>query len=477
MNRALACLLLALLAWVACPGLTEPPACSGACGRQSSSSGAEAGGHDLVDQPRFHGEKLSLNFQDIAVRSALQLIADFTQTNLVVSDTVTGSVTLRLEEVPWDQALDIILKIKGLAHRQEGGVLMVAPAEEIKAREQLALQSREQLSALTPLRTEFIEVKYAKAKEMLHLFQNSSSGEGVLSSRGSVIVDDRTNAIIITDTDQRIAAFRYVLDRLDVPVRQVLIEARIVTVNATFSRHLGVRWGGLGRGALAGEGARTGNFYGGSLATLGEISSSASDALPSPGNDGLIVDLGRGGGASFALGLARKNFLLELELDAMETEGQGEVIARPKVITADKQQASIASGSQIPYQEAAASGATSTSFIDAVLGLKVTPQITPDDRIIMDLSVTQDSIGEIFNGVPSINTNSIETRVLVNDGQTIVLGGVFSTTKTRGVSKVPLLGDLPLLGRLFRSSSQTESKTELLIFITPRLLRDRLTSR
>ena len=440
---------------------------------------------DSVDQAfRFRGEKLSLNFQDIEIRSVLQLIADFTDLNLVASDTVAGQITLRLKNVPWDQALEIIMKTKGLDKRLVGNVLMVAPAEELRAREQLELESRQQLSELAPLRTEFIEVKYASAGEIFALFQGAGNGndgegggsEGVISSRGSVIVDERTNSIIITETTERINDFRDVLDRLDVPVRQVLIEARIVTATSSFGESIGVRWGALGTGNYNDGGTQT--QFGGSLTTLGEIRDTASqgDPLVFSSDDNLIVDLGAAGNApAFAFGLVDDNFLLELELSALETEGRGEVIARPKVITADKQEASISSGDQIPYQEASSSGATATQFIDAVLGLKVTPRITPDDRIIMDLDVSQDSIGAVFNGVPSIRTNSLQTQVLVSDGETIVLGGVFQTVVSEGISKTPILGDLPWVGALFRQKTRSDDKQELLIFITPRLIRDSFT--
>lgn len=440
---------------------------------------------DSVDQAfRFRGEKLSLNFQDIEIRSVLQLIADFTDLNLVASDTVAGQITLRLKNVPWDQALEIIMKTKGLDKRLVGNVLMVAPAEELRAREQLELESRQQLSELAPLRTEFIEVKYASAGEIFALFQGAGNGndgegggsEGVISSRGSVIVDERTNSIIITETTERINDFRDVLDRLDVPVRQVLIEARIVTATSSFGESIGVRWGALGTGNYNDGGTQT--QFGGSLTTLGEIRDTASqgDPLVFSSDDNLIVDLGAAGNApAFAFGLVDDNFLLELELSALETEGRGEVIARPKVITADKQEASISSGDQIPYQEASSSGATATQFIDAVLGLNVTPRITPDDRIIMDLDVSQDSIGAVFNGVPSIRTNSLQTQVLVSDGETIVLGGVFQTVVSEGISKTPILGDLPWVGALFRQKTRSDDKQELLIFITPRLIRDSLT--
>ena len=431
---------------------------------------------------RFRGEKLSLNFQDIEIRSVLQLLADFTDLNLVASDTVAGRITLRLKKVPWDQALEIIMKTKGLDKRLVGNVLMVAPAAELQAREQLELESRQQIRELAPLQTEFIEVKYASASEIYRLFKGAEGddgGEGVISNRGSVIVDERTNSIIITDTTDRINEFRQVLDRLDVPVRQVLIEARIVTAASSFGESLGVRWGALGFQNY--DDGETFAHFGGSLTTLGELKdfqSSEDAAFNYSTEDNLIVDLGAGGAATtFAFGVVGEDYLLDMELSALETEGRGEVIARPKVITADKQSASIASGDQIPYQEASSSGATATQFVDAVLGLTVTPRITPDDRIIMDLEVNQDSIGAVFNGVPSIRTNSIQTQVLVNNGETVVLGGVFQTVVSEGITKTPLLGDLPWVGNLFRQKSKSDDKQELLIFITPRLIRDSLTQR
>jgi type IV pilus assembly protein PilQ len=427
---------------------------------------------------RFRGEKLSLNFQDIEIRSVLQLIADFTDLNLVASDTVGGRITLRLKNVPWDQALEIIMKTKGLDKRQVGNVLMVAPAAELAAREKLELESRQQISELAPLRTEFIEVKYASATEIFSLFQASDETEGVVSNRGSVIVDERTNSIILTETTKRINEFRAVLDKLDVPVRQVLIEARIVTASSNFGKSLGVRWGGLGFNNYNDGSIETQS--GGSLTTVGEVRDTLSvgEPLSFTSPEHLIVDLGVGSAeaTSFAVGIVSDKYLLELELSALETEGSAEVIARPKVITADKQQASISSGVQIPYQEASSSGATSTSFAEAVLGLDVKPQITPDGRIIMELEVKQDTVGAVFNGVPSINTNSISTQVLVNDGETIVLGGIFTTQVTESVTKTPFLGDLPYVGSLFRRNQKTDQKQELLIFITPRLIKESLTS-
>ncbi len=427
------------------------------------------------DMFRFTGEKLSLNFQDIEVRSVLQLIADFTDLNLVASDTVSGRITLRLKNVPWDQALELILKTKGLDKRQVGNVLLVAPAAEIAAREKLELENQKQISELAPIRTEFVQIRYASATELFDLFNNTGSDQSMLSERGSVIVDERTNSIILSDTADRLEEFRRVIAQLDVPVRQVLIEARIVTASDTFSRELGIRWGG---GAIKSNGPST-LKYGGSLETLSELQDAivnGSGTITSPGD--LVVDLGvtGPGTTSFGIGITGEGYLLDLELSALASEGHAEVVARPKVITADKSPATIESGVEIPYQEATSSGATSTSFKDAVLSLEVTPQITPDDRIIMELNVKQDTVGQVFNGVPSINTNEIETQVLVDNGQTLVLGGIFSTDKNISTTKTPFLGDLPYVGRLFRRTLERDDKQELLIFITPRIIQDSLTN-
>ncbi|TDJ26254.1 MAG: type IV pilus secretin PilQ [Gammaproteobacteria bacterium] len=430
---------------------------------------------------KYTGEKLSLNFQDIEVRSVLQLIADFTDLNLVASDTVSGRITLRLKNVPWDQALDLILKTKGLDKRQVGNVLLVAPAAEIAAREKLELENQKQISELAPLRTEFIQISYASAMELFELFSNASSESGdqsMLSPRGSVIVDERTNSIILTDTADRLNEFRRVIAQLDVPVRQVLIEARIVTANANFSEQLGIRWGG---GALKHVGIPAVWKFGGSRDTLSELQNIITDPLgegsiTSPGD--LVVDLGvsGAGASSFGIGFTGEGYLLDLELSALTSEGHAEVVARPKVITADKSTAMIESGVEIPYQEATSSGATSTSFKDAVLSLEVTPQITPDNRIIMELNVKQDTVGQVFNGIPSINTNEIQTQVLVDNGQTIVLGGVFQTDRNISTTKTPFLGDLPYIGRFFRRTIERDDKQELLIFITPRIIQDSLTN-
>lgn len=437
----------------------------------------------------FVGEKLSLNFQDIEVRSVLQLIADFTELNLVASDTVSGRITLRLDSVPWDQALDLVLKTKGLDKRQIGNVLMVAPAAEIAERERQELETLKQLEELAPLRTEYIRVRYASAKEMFTLFgeggsggSGGSGGEGagslstgsVLSDRGSAIVDERTNSIIVTDTEERITNFKKLVEQLDIPIRQVLIEARIVIANSTFSKELGVRWAALQTTTSKG-GAHTHNTSG-ALETLeADNFDDTTGAWTAPLDQASMVDLGVINPAGqLTMGLFTDNGLLALELSALEDSGHAEIVSQPKLITGDKQQATIESGTEIPYQEASASGATSTSFKEAVLKLDVTPQITPDDRIIMDLVINQDTIGDrdLSSGIPTIDVTQLETQVLVGNGQTVVLGGIFQTETGTNVSKVPVLGDIPYVGRLFRKDVNVENKRELIIFITPKILAD-----
>ena len=431
----------------------------------------------------YSGEKLSFNFQDIEVRAALLLIADFAGSNLVASDTVSGNITLRLKQVPWDQALDLILRTKGLGKRVEGNVLLVAPAEELAAREKLELTNLKQMSELAPLQTEFMQVRYANASDLFGLLTRGDSDVSVLSDRGSVIVDERTNAVVLTDTEDNLAKVRDVIAQLDIPVRQVQIESRIINANANFSEQLGVRWGG---GALKRMGSPDAGDpssvlkLGGSRETLAELQNIAvkgGGAITSP--DDLVVDLGVSGqGATrFGIGVANGiDYLLDLEISALATEGHAEIVARPTLITADKQPATIQSGVEIPYQEASSSGATSTTFKQAVLSLEVTPRITPDERIIMDLRVHQDSVGQVFNGVPSIDTTAISTRVLVQNGQTLVLGGMFRTDRNFSATKTPLLGDIPYLGRLFRRTIERDDKQELLIFITPRIIDDAGTS-
>lgn len=434
----------------------------------------------------YSGEKLSLNFQDIEVRSVLQLIADFTSLNLVASDSVSGKITLRLQNVPWDQALDLILKTKALDKRTIGNVMLVAPADEIAQRERLEMESNNQSEKLAALRSEFIQVNYARASDMLGLISGPSR---LLSERGSASVDSRTNTLIILDTSRRIEEIRDVIQRLDVPVKQVMIEARIVLATTNFAKELGVKWG-VGR-----DDVRSNRRYiaGGSRRTLGEIRDAELEEVTIGGQtfvqrkyeftqpDDLAVDLGvdRAGASSIALGLIDSdNLILDLELSALQSDGKGEVVATPKVLTADKQKAKISTGSQIPYQESSSSGATTTRFKEAELSLEVTPSITPDGRINMELMVNNDSIGEILpNGAVTINTNRVTTNVLVDDGQTVVLGGVFRTETAKGVTKTPFLGDIPYLGKLFRKDVTRNDKQELLIFVTPRLVSDALASK
>ncbi|KXO09413.1 type IV pilus secretin PilQ [Marinobacter excellens] len=415
----------------------------------------------------YTGDKLSLNFQDIEVRSVLQLIADFTGLNLVASDTVGGSITLRLQNVPWDQALDLILKTKGLDKRQIGNVLLVAPAEEIAARERLELETNKQIAELAPVRLDIIQVNYAKAGDIVALIR---ADEELISSRGFVSSDVRTNTISVRETQQKLEEIRRLVGTWDVPVRQVSIEARIVRAQNNVSEELGVRWGAQGRATA--DGGSDNIIIGGSQGGLAGISPSGPLSLPSD----LNVDLGvtRAGSSSVALGYIGTDFLLDLELSAFETDGRAEVVSQPRVVTADRQSASIKSGEEIPYQEATSSGATNVEFKEAVLSLEVTPQITPDDKIIMDLVVNQDSRGEVTAGIPSINTNSVTTQVLVANGETVVLGGIFQSEVATQTTKTPFLGDIPYLGRLFKRTEHIDERSELLIFVTPKIIKNDL---
>ena len=449
----------------------------------------------------YTGEKLSLNFQDIKVRSVLQLIADFTELNLVTSDSVDGSITLRLQDVPWDQALELILKTKGLDKRQIGNVLMVAPAAEIAERERQEIETIKQLQELAPLQTEFIRIRYASARELFKLFDSEETDEGedvgagstgsILSPRGRVVVDERTNALLITDTADKIEEFRRLIANIDVPLRQVLVEARIVVATDNFDQQVGVQWGG----GAAEQG--TGDRFGitGSLDSLLNEVGADDDELTSifdfaNGNgsiqfpDANFVDLGIsdsiGQPQSIAVGFLSDNFALNAELSAIAAEGRGEVVSQPRVITGDKQEAEIKTGEEIPYVESSASGRSTIKFREAVLSLKVTPSITPDNRLILDLVITQDSRSEDFvfgennSQVPIILKNEIRTQALVDNGKTIVLGGVFRESELEQETKVPLLGDIPVLGRLFKRTIVGNEKNELLIFITPRILTDRV---
>lgn len=415
-----------------------------------------------TDRAAYSGEKLSLNFQDIEVRSVLQLIADFTNLNLVASDTVQGGITLRLQNVPWDQALDLVLKTKGLDKRKVGNVLLVAPADEIAARERQELESQKQIADLAPLRRELLQVNYAKAADIAKLFQSVTSAEAKADERGTITVDERTNNIIAYQTQDRLDELRRIVAQLDIPVRQVMIEARIVEANVDYDKSLGVRWGGSiqNKGNWNSSGVTTGD----------------STTIGTPGSTGTnqpFVDLGASGNTS-GIGIAfiTDNVLLDLELTAMEKTGNGEIVSQPKVVTSDKETAKILKGTEIPYQEASSSGATSVSFKEASLSLEVTPQITPDNRIIMEVKVTKDEPDYLnkVQDVPPIKKNEVNAKVLVNDGETIVIGGVFSNTQSKVVDKVPFLGDVPYLGRLFRRDVVSEKKSELLVFLTPRIM-------
>ncbi len=422
----------------------------------------------------YTGERLSLNFQDIEVRSVLQLLADFTGINIVVSDTVTGRVTLRLKNVPWDQALDIILKTKALAMRKNGNIILVAPTEELAAREKLELEALQQVEELAPLRTEMIQVNYAKAAEIQDIL--SGSDASLLSERGTVTTDERTNTLLVQDTEEKLNDIRALVTRLDVPVRQVLIESRIVIANDDFNKELGARFGVTGTsdsGLRAADG--NGIVSSGNLNATTQFLNGDDIEAPDRWNVNLPATNATG---SFALALARLPFgtLLELELSAMQAEGQGEVVSSPRVITANQREALIEQGVEIPYLEASSSGAATIAFRKAVLALKVTPQITPDERIIMDLVVNNDTVGERFGSgaldVPSIDTREVSTQVLVNNGETVVLGGVYQQVTRNEVNRVPFFSDLPLVGRLFTNTEVEDDKTELLVFITPKIIKE-----
>lgn len=435
---------------------------------------------DRIKEERFPytGEKLSLNFQDIEVRTVLQIIADFTGFNLVASDSVQGSITLRLKNVPWDQALDIVLKSQGLAKQLVGNVMMIGPADQIANRQKIEAEANKQVEEFAPLRTEFLQIRYAKASDILALVFSENS---ILSSRGTASVDPRTNTLMVHDTTSSIEAVRRAIKVLDVPVKQVMIEARIVVASTNVGEELGIRWGG-GYGVL-----QNGNITtaGGNLDTVSRFNNNiiAQQAGESAEeidlNEASIVNLPVTAGAatSIAFGLNTDDFMLDLELSALESDGMAEIISQPRVITADGQTAKILAGSEIPYEQASSSGATTITFKEAVLKLEVTPQITPDDKILMDLLINKDAIGQVINNIPTIDTNELETQVLVNNGETIVLGGVFESEEVTQVDKTPFFGDLPVIGRLFRRTTHSEDKSELLIFITPRLVNDVLSSR
>ena len=424
----------------------------------------------------YTGERLSLNFQNIEVRAVLQLIADFTGLNLVASDTVGGSVTLRLKNVPWDQALDIILKSKGLGMRKEGNVMMVAPQEEIAAREKLELEAQKQVTELAPLRTEFMQINYAKASDLASLIQ--SKDNNLLSARGNVSIDERTNTLIVQDVSTSLEAIRNLISKLDIPIRQVMIESRIVNADESFTKDLGVKFGYSKTTSAQTNAAGGADFFtsvGGKLA--GDTKYSGNTSFNTNDMENYMVNLPVPGATS-AIGLAVGkigSYLVQLELSALLAEGRGEDIASPKVITANQKEAVIESGVEIPFQEATSSGATSVSFKKAVLSLSVTPQITPDNRVLLDLQVKQDTRGSPdVLGVPPINTRNVTTQVLVNDGETVVLGGIYNQVDRTSSDRVPFFGDLPYLGFLFKKNRVEKNRTELLIFVTPKILKEEM---
>jgi type IV pilus assembly protein PilQ len=457
----------------------------------------------VEEKPVYTGERLTLNFQDIDTRAVLQLLADASGQNIVVSDSVTGNVTLRLQNVPWDQALDIVLKTKGLDKRRDGNVIIVAPQAELATREKAELAARKDVTELAPLRTEYLQVNYAKAQDMAALIK--SQNNSLLSSRGSVAVDERTNTLLLLDTSDKLGDIRRLVATLDIPVRQVLIESRIVIVNNDFERQIGAIFGITGfhqngntlyntTGTAAGLDTQATTFINGQNAVNTAINQNAFNAAQVPPVAPTVVPLSTYGipsaanrynvnlpvpnpAGSIALGLVGNNILVDLELSAAQAETQANIISSPRVITANQKEATIEQGIEIPYQQSASSGATTIQFKKAVLSLKVTPQITPDNRIILDLDVRDDNVGTIVVAsggvnVPSINTREITTQVLVNDGQTVVLGGILQTTQREDDQKVPFLGDIPILGHLFKSTDHTDDKDELMIFITPKIVRE-----
>jgi type IV pilus assembly protein PilQ len=452
---------------------------------------------ELRDKKEYVGERLTLNFQDIETRAVLQLLADTSGQNMVISDSVSGNVTLRLQNVPWDQALDVVMRTKGLDNRQDGNVIFIAPAAEIAAREKELLSARKDAQELAPLRTEYLQVNYAKAADLAALIKSGAGS--LISERGSVAIDERTNTLLLQDTSERLADIRRLVSTLDIPVKQVMIEARIVIVSDDYSRDLGVRFGANaaftqgGSDGLGFLGGPVGNDDDDSIGispfpnvggvgtpTAGQDGAGQVRGVQLPGNamDRYLVNLPAANPAGrLALTLLDSDYLVDLELSAAQAEGRGEIISSPRLITANQREATIEQGVEIPYQESSSSGATTTQFKKAVLSLKVTPQITPDNRVILDLTVSKDSVGQLVASatggfVPSIDTREIVTQVLVNDGQTVVLGGILETERRDAENKVPYLGDIPVVGRLFKQTTTTDNKDELLIFVTPRILRE-----
>ena len=442
----------------------------------------------LTQGPGFSGEKLSLNFQNIEVRSLLQVIADFTNFNIVTSDSVTGAVTLRLKDVPWDQALDIVLQAKGLGMRKNGNVIWIAPKDEIAAKEKLDLESRVAIQSLEQLRTQSFQLNYTKAADIAAQLTAGTGAARILSTRGSVIAEPRTNQLFVTDITSRLEAVQQLIAKLDIAVRQVLIEARIVEASDTFGKSLGVRLGGsdlrgvrggdpgyaisgTNRLALGGTYNAVSSTTGESVNTLDTINTTFVN-LPAIGQGGFTP-------SSFAISLfsAAANRFLNLELSALEADGKGKLVSSPRIVTADQTKAMIEQGTEFPYQQATSSGATAVAFRRATLKLEVTPQITPEGNIILDLDINKDSRGETTAAGIAINTKHIKTQVLVENGGTVVIGGIFELTETENEAKVPVLGDLPGVGNLFKTKSRTANKQEMLVFITPKMIADRAAAR
>lgn len=438
-------------------------------------------------RPGYSGEKLSLNFQNVEVRSVLNVIADFTDLNIITSDTVGGSLTLRLKDVPWDQALDLILQTRGLDMRKNGNVVWVAPRDELATKEKLSLEAQQQIGELEPLRTESFQLNYAKAADLAKLVSDNT--QRILSKRGSAVIDARTNTVFIQDIPTRLEDVRRLVQQIDVAVRQVLIEARIVEANDNFTKNLGVRFGFhdlTGKGYALAPGPNAPRLsVGGSLGdTGGHAGGGAQGGTPVFIPDSLGVNLPAAGAGGFGAGNlslilfnAAQNRFLNLELSALEADGKGKIISSPRVLTANNIEALIEQGTEIPYQQATSSGATSVAFRKASLSLKVKPQITPDGNIVMALDVSKDAVGQVLGTGVTIDTKHVKTEVLVENGGTVVIGGIYTQDTNTQVVKVPMFGDLPVVGQLFRNNARRDNKTELLIFITPRLVQDRTTQR
>jgi len=456
-------------------------------------------------KPGYAGEKLSLNFQNIEVRAVLQVIADFTGLNIITSDTVTGNLTLRLKDVPWDQALEIIMQSKGLDKRKNGNVILVAPADELAAKEKQVFESQQQIDEVEPLRTEVFTLNYMKADTLKTIL--SDPKQKILSKRGSAVIDSRTNTVFVQDIPKYLEQVQAIINKTDIPVKQVMIESRLVLADERFSKSLGARFGvqkqqvsGDNRLGISGKIGNTvtnrtpptvdptTGFVTPGTETVtgqtgsGQLATTFTGGLTGPGTSpngtqDLMSNLpvaNAFGSIAFSIFRLPAGLLLNLELSALESDSRGKIVSSPRVTTANQQKAKIAQGTQIPYQKSTSSGATSVDFKEAVLSLEVTPQITPDDKIIMDLEVKKDKVGTIFNGVPSIDTQNINTQVLVANGETAVLGGIYEQTEINGVDKVPFFGDLPIMGNLFKRKTRSSDKTELLIFITPKIMDERM---